>query len=149
MICPRLSATVLVTLVGCSACDRMINVPPMRRYAERLVTASGARLTVDRCAMFHKSRKGFCVLAGPPSDIAAFTKGLKLAPTRAQPVYGDLSCLALVDFGERDGKALVTKKGITQFVATESLPSNTDNVRLVSVYTDAASVCVEMEYPYG
>ena len=140
---------VLSTLQGCSTFDSSVNVPPMRRYTEKLVKASGTRLTVDRCGMFDASRKGFCVLEGSAADIAAFTTGIKLAPKPAGHVHGDLSCLALGDFGVKDGTARVAKPSVGQFSATAPLPPNSDNVHLVSVYAGATSVCVEMEYPYG
>lgn len=146
----RLAETFVVALLaGCTACDRLINVPPMRRYAEKLVSTSGVTLKVGRCAMLSESRKGYCLLEGSASDIASFATGLKLAPTPSERVYGDLSCLALSDFGKSDDTALVTRAGIKQLAATGALPPNTDNVRLVAVYAGPTSVCVEMEYPYG
>ena len=145
----------LVALEFCLGCDRQINVPPMRRYAEKLVSTSGAKLTVGRCEMFKRSRKGFCILEGSGNDIRTFTSRLKLASKPGGPAYDDLSCLSLSDFGERvetapiSEKALTAKAGIGRFSPTGLLPPNADNVRLVSVYAGTTSICVEMEYPYG
>lgn len=114
------------------------NVPPMRRYAEKLVSTSGAKVTLGRCDMVGTTRAGFCLLEGPPREIAAFATSLGL--TRRGPGQRPSACLELDGFG---------KRGIQEHRPRGALPLNSDNVRLVTVYTAGSSACVEMEYPYG
>ena len=139
-----LLATLLCTQLGC---DRAVNVPPLRRYTEALLRTSAAKLTLGRCDMFDRSRKGFCIVEGAASELATFRSGLKLAPQPSKTAF--LTCLELPEFGISSGAGPAPKPGIERLVATGALPSNPDNVKLVAVYAGPTSACVEMQYPYG
>jgi hypothetical protein len=129
--------------------DDAINIAPMRRYAEKLVATSQARLAIEHCAMFTGSRRGRCVLSGSPEEIAKLTRGLQLRVHAPGVIFGDESCLAVVGFGKREETALVPSNGIQRFEPDGALPGNTNNVHLRRVYAAPESVCFELEYPYG
>src|SRR5262245_29642280 len=136
-------------LAACMSLDNSINVPPMRRYTEKLIATAGAKLTIDRCDMFDGSRKGFCVVRGTPAELAKFSAQLGLAKKSPERAYGELTCLAINAFGQSDDHAHVAKSGITEFRARAPLPANQDNVHFVSFYAGEGEACLELEYPYG
>ena len=125
------------------------NVPPMRRYAEKLVATSGTKLTVSRCEMFDGSRKGFCIVEGTASEIAALPVRLHMSKKPPPDVRFGQTCAALEEFGHADGSGHAFKPDVREFAAKGALPSNTDNVKLVSLFAGQTSACIELEYPYG
>jgi hypothetical protein len=99
--------------------------------------------------MFGASRVGFCKVEGSPDAISALASGLGLARTGPRPAYGDLTCLALPEFGHLTEDGYARNEGVAELVPALPLPTNADNVRLVSVFVAANRACVELEYPYG
>ena len=139
----------LAALEGCLDCHRLLNAPSLRRYAEKLVAASGTRLALGRCAMFDGSRKGYCLLEGPARELAAFASRLKLPPGQAGRALNEQSCLAFPGSAARrtprwwPGRACNTPAPATR------CPRTPTTSELVSVYTGTAAACLELEYPYG
>ena len=125
------------------------NEPPMRRYAEKLVATSGANLIVRRCEMFGGSRKGFCLVAGPASEIAALPARLQMSKRPPPDVRFGQTCAALEELGHADGAGHRFKPDVREFAPKGALPSNTNNVKLVSLFAGQTSACIEFEYPYG
>jgi len=125
------------------------NVPPMQRYAEKLVATSGAKLTVRRCEMFGGSRKGFCIVDGTAADIASLPARLHMIKRPPPDVRFGQTCAAQEEFGHADGAGHAFKPGIREFAAKGKLPANTDNVKFVSLFAGQTSACIELEYPYG
>jgi hypothetical protein len=125
------------------------NVPPMRRYAEKVVAASGTKLTVSRCEMFDGTRKGFCIVEGAASEIAALPVRLHMSKRPPSDVRFGQTCAALEEFGHADGSGHAFKPGVREFAAKGALPSNTNNVKFVALFAGQTSACIELEYPYG
>ena len=149
----RVDATQLAMLAALPFAEALAggNEPPMRRYAEKLIATSGAKLTVSRCEMFGGSRKGFCIVEGTAADIAAMPVRLhmiKRPPPNVDVRVGQ-TCAAQEEFGRADGEGHAFKSGVREFAPKGPLPANTDNVKLVSMFAGQTSACIEFEYPYG
>ncbi len=125
------------------------NEPPMRRYAEKLVATSRAKLTVSRCEMFGGSRKGFCIVDGTAAEITSLPVRLHMVKRPAPDVRFGQTCAAQEAFGHPDGAGHAFNLGVREFAAQGPLPTNTDNVKFVSLFAGQTSACIEFEYPYG
>ncbi len=142
-------APICLHLLSCTPMDNAVNIPPLRRYAETLITTSGAKLALTRCDMFGPSRKGFCIVEGSAAELTAFTTQLQLAPHPERRAYRRDSCLSLPLFGQSEDPIAMAKPGVVHLAPTAPLPLNHDNVHLRSLYVAATSACLEFEYPYG
>ncbi len=148
-----LSGLTQLALSGCSSGhSRRLNILPMERYAAELVRASGASLSVRGCDMFGDSRRGYCILEGEVDQLSAFASGLTMHAITGEDVvsYGQ-SCLQLVEFGSvmASGHSWAPKAGVSPMNPPPHPPPNRNNVHVRRSFVGPASICVEMEYPYG
>ena len=139
----------LAALQGCSACRDLMNLRPMRSYAEELVAVSEAHLEVRNCRVFPGSRKGFCVLEGSTDAVDSFGYGLQLTAQPPERSTEFLPCLVLDAFGVEEGSGRRPARGVRLLRPPGDLPKSSDNVVLVAAYAAPSSICLEMRYPYG
>ena len=125
-----------------------------REYVGQLASHANAKVEVESCHQFDSSRRGYCLLRAPLSELRELTgrNGLQSVPHEA--AFGP-NCLALPEWGKEagtPGAELFEPAGTLERFrpGSTSLPVSSHNVHFIQLYVaPTGRACLEYHFPYG